>query len=84
MSRFPQSIPNRRAYRGRLEGMIEGGDVAGECDAGSPGSGGASPYLRRGRPVTAIHGQDLHFCERGKRVSFASPNPFAKILQLFR
>jgi hypothetical protein len=27
--------------------MIEGGDVAGECDAGSPGSGGASPYLRR-------------------------------------
>jgi hypothetical protein len=23
------------------------GDIAGECDAGSPGSGGASPYLSR-------------------------------------
>jgi hypothetical protein len=24
--------------------MIKRGDVAGDCDAGSPGSGGASPY----------------------------------------
>ena len=23
---------------------LRGGDVAGECDVGSPGSGGASPY----------------------------------------
>jgi hypothetical protein len=35
---------NDRANRGRLERMTEGGDVAGECDAGSPGSDGASPY----------------------------------------
>jgi hypothetical protein len=27
-----------------------GGDVAGEGYPGSPGSGGASPYLRRGSP----------------------------------
>jgi hypothetical protein len=38
----------RGAYCGRLERLILGGDVAGKCDAGSPGSGGASPYLRRG------------------------------------
>jgi hypothetical protein len=30
---------------------FEWGDVTGECDAGSPGSGGASPYLRRDLPV---------------------------------
>jgi hypothetical protein len=29
-----------------------GGDVAGKGDAGSPGSGGASPYLRRGFPCS--------------------------------
>jgi hypothetical protein len=28
----------------------KGGDVADECDAGSPGSGRASPYLRRDSP----------------------------------
>jgi hypothetical protein len=28
-----------------LERLIKGGDVTGECDARSPGSGGASPYL---------------------------------------
>jgi hypothetical protein len=44
---FLSDDANDRANRGRLEGMIEGDDVAGECDAGSPGSGGASPYLRR-------------------------------------
>jgi hypothetical protein len=30
--------------------LLEGGEVAGECDAGSPGSGGASPYLRLDLP----------------------------------
>jgi hypothetical protein len=27
-----------------LERLIKGGDVTGECDAGTPGSDGASPY----------------------------------------
>jgi hypothetical protein len=35
--------------------LILGGDVTGECDAGSPGSGGASPYLRRGFPRQPAH-----------------------------
>jgi hypothetical protein len=30
-------------------------DVAGEGDAGSPGSGGASPYLRRDSPRQPDH-----------------------------
>ena len=29
--------------------LFKGGHVAGAGDPGSPGSGGASPYLRRGR-----------------------------------
>jgi hypothetical protein len=33
-----------RAHRRRLERMIEGDDVASECDAGSPSSDGALPY----------------------------------------
>jgi hypothetical protein len=37
-------MPNGRAYLDRFQGMIEGGDVAAEFDAGSPGSGGASPH----------------------------------------
>ncbi len=39
-----------------LEQLILGAHVAGECDAGSPGSGGASPYLRR-RFQLALAGQ---------------------------
>jgi hypothetical protein len=30
---------------------LKRGYVAGGCDAGSPGSGGASPYLRRVNPL---------------------------------
>ncbi len=45
-------MPIGRAYRGRHSNeLILGGDAAGEFDAESPGSGGASPYLRRGLPV---------------------------------
>jgi hypothetical protein len=33
--------------------MNFGNDVAGQGDAGSPGSGGASPYLRRGFGLAA-------------------------------
>jgi hypothetical protein len=43
-------MSNRRAHRVRVERLIFWGDVAGERDAESPGSGGASPYLRRGFP----------------------------------
>jgi hypothetical protein len=38
---FLSDDANDSANRGRRERMIKGGDVAGECDAGSPGSGGA-------------------------------------------
>ena len=47
--------PRSRISR-TLEQLILGGDVAGKCDAGSPGSGGASPYLRR-RFQLALAGQ---------------------------
>jgi hypothetical protein len=41
--------------------MVSGDDVAGECDAGSPGSGGASPYLRRAFPrQPATYLRDRH------------------------
>jgi hypothetical protein len=46
VTHFLSDDANDRAYRGRLEPVI-GVDVAGECDAGSPGSDGASPYPRR-------------------------------------
>jgi hypothetical protein len=42
------SYTSGRAYRGRHSNeLILGCDAAGEFDAESPGSGGASPYLRR-------------------------------------
>jgi hypothetical protein len=37
-----------------------GDDVACEGDAGSPGSGGASPYLRRGFPHTLHSGSVIY------------------------
>ncbi len=38
-----------------LERLIEGGDVAGERDAGSPGSDGALPYPEpRGDTVASV------------------------------
>jgi hypothetical protein len=46
---FP-SYANGRAYRGRSNECRKEVDVAGDYNAGSPGSDGASPYpeLRRG------------------------------------
>jgi hypothetical protein len=44
-----------------LERLIKGGDVTGECDAGTPGSDGASPYpenLPNIPYLRAIRGQD--------------------------
>jgi hypothetical protein len=41
------------AHRDRVERLIFGGDAAGGGDAESPGSGGASPYLRRASHSTA-------------------------------
>jgi hypothetical protein len=37
-------MPTARGFS-RFERLICGGNIAGECDAGSPGSDGASPYL---------------------------------------
>jgi hypothetical protein len=42
---------NGRAHRVRVERLIFGGPPQAEGDAESPGSGGASPYLRRGSRV---------------------------------
>jgi hypothetical protein len=50
VTHFLADAANDRAYRRRRERMIQGDHLLGECDAGSPGSDGASPYLRRACP----------------------------------
>jgi hypothetical protein len=50
---FPSYDEGGRAIVVDSNKWFKGGDVAREVDAGSPGSGGASPSLRRGQTLRA-------------------------------
>jgi hypothetical protein len=50
-------------------GGFMGGDAAGECNPGSPGSGGASPYPELRPPPIAIAGMS-HLAEKNLERDF--------------